>query len=50
MCPTLLPEVDDLQEIRVMLADKVEMWAKAYIESWFDRAIDAKQLSGVFID
>ena len=27
----LLPEVDDLQEIRVMLADKVEMWAKAYI-------------------
>jgi hypothetical protein len=27
----LLPEVDDLQEIRVMLADKVEVWAKAYI-------------------
>ena len=76
-----------------MLADKVEMWAKAYIaegkqeglqqgemlalqrllakrfgpipaetialisnapladiERWFDRAIDAKQLSGIFID
>lgn len=107
----LLPEVDDLQEIKVMLADKVEVWAKAYIaegkqeglqqglqkglqkglqegeqkglqkgemlalqrllakrfgaisaettalisnapvvdiERWFDRAIDAKQLSDVF--
>ena len=95
----LLPEIDDLQEIKVMLADKVEVWAKAYIaegelkgkqeglqqglqkgemlalqrllakrfgaipaettalisnapvvdiERWFDRAIDAKQLSDVF--
>jgi len=91
----LLPEVDDLQEIKVMLADKVEVWAKSYIaegkqeglqeglqkgemlalqkllakrfgaisaetislisnapvadiERWFDRAIDAKQLSDVF--
>jgi hypothetical protein len=26
-----MPQVDDLQEIRVMLADKVEEWAKAYI-------------------
>jgi predicted transposase/invertase (TIGR01784 family) len=89
----LLPEIDDLQEIKVMLADKVEVWAKAYIaegkqeglqqgemlalqrllakrfgaipaettalisnapvvdiERWFDRAIDAKQLSDVFVD
>jgi predicted transposase YdaD len=100
-----LPDVDDLQEIRVMLADKVELWAKGYIaegkqeglqeglqkgelnglqkgemlalqrllakrfgvisvetvalishaplediERWFDRAIDAKQLSDVFAD
>jgi len=28
----LMPQVDDLQEIRVMLADKLEVWAKAYIE------------------
>ena len=27
----VMPQVDDLQEIRVMLADKVEEWAKAYI-------------------
>ena len=27
-----MPQVDDLQEIRVMLADKLEVWAKAYIE------------------
>ena len=93
----VMPQVDDLQEIRVMLADKVEEWAKAYIaegeikgkqeglqqgevlalqrllakrfgvipadtialianapvvdiERWFDRAIDAKQLSDVFAD
>jgi predicted transposase/invertase (TIGR01784 family) len=104
-----LPDVDDLQEIRVMLADKVELWAKSYIaegkqeglqeglqkgelkglqegkqqgemlalqrllakrfgvisletvamisqaslediERWFDRAIDANELSDVFKD
>ena len=28
----VMPQVDDLQEIRVMLADKLEVWAKAYIE------------------
>ena len=28
----VMPQVDDLQEIRVMLADKLEGWAKAYIE------------------
>jgi hypothetical protein len=27
----VMPQVDDLQEIRVMLADKLEVWAKAYI-------------------
>jgi flagellar biosynthesis/type III secretory pathway protein FliH len=27
----LLPQVDDLQEIKVMLADKLEQWALAYI-------------------
>ena len=27
----VMPQVDDLQELRVMLADKVEEWAKAYI-------------------
>ena len=27
----VMPQVDDLQEIRIMLADKVEEWAKAYI-------------------
>jgi predicted transposase/invertase (TIGR01784 family) len=27
----VMPQVDDLQEINVMLADKVELWAKAYI-------------------
>jgi hypothetical protein len=27
----VMPKVDDLQEIRVMLADKMEIWAKAYI-------------------
>ena len=26
-----MPQVDELQEIRVMLADKLEGWAKAYI-------------------
>jgi hypothetical protein len=91
----LLPQVHDLQELNVMLADKLEEWALAYeaeglekglakglakgemlslqkllskrfgpipteitakistasleeIESWFDRAIDASQLSDVF--
>ena len=27
----VMPQVDELQEIRVMLADKLEVWAKAYI-------------------
>ena len=27
----LLPQVDDLQEIKVMLADRLEQWALAYI-------------------
>ena len=27
----VMPQVDDLQEIRVMLADRLEVWAKAYI-------------------
>ena len=27
----VMPQVDELQEIRVMLADKLEGWAKAYI-------------------
>lgn len=26
----VLPEIDDLQEIRIMLADRMEEWAKAY--------------------
>jgi len=89
----LLPQVDDLQEIKVMLADRLEQWALAYIaegelkgelkgemlalqrllskrfgnipteitclissapvesiERWFDLAIDAQQLSGIFKD
>ena len=29
--PTLLPQLDDLQEIKVMLADRLEQWALAYI-------------------
>ena len=28
---SLLPQVDDLQEIKVMLADRLEQWALAYI-------------------
>jgi hypothetical protein len=87
----LLPQVHDLQELNVMLADKLEEWALAYeaegkakgkvegellslqkllskrfgpipaditakianatledIEGWFDRAIDASQLSDIF--
>ena len=27
----LLPQADDLQEIKVMLADRLEQWALAYI-------------------
>ena len=97
----LLPQIDDLQEIKVMLADRLEEWAHGYIaegkqeglqegelkglqqgemlalqrllakrfgvipvetvallshaslediERWFDRAIDAKELSAVFKD
>ena len=97
----LLPQIDDLQEIKVMLADRLEEWAHGYmaegelkgkleglqegkqqgemlalqrllakrfgvipvetvallshasledIERWFDRAIDAKELSAVFND
>jgi predicted transposase/invertase (TIGR01784 family) len=109
----LLPQIDDLQEIKVMLADRLEEWAHGYIaegelkgkqqglqegkqqglqegkqqglqqgemlalqrllakrfgvipmetvalisqaplediEKWFDRAIDAQQLSNVFVD
>jgi flagellar biosynthesis/type III secretory pathway protein FliH len=101
----LLPQIDDLQEIKVMLADRLEEWAHGYIaegelkgkqqglqegelnglqkgemlalqrllakrfgaipmetvalisqaplediEKWFDRAIDAQQLSDVFVD
>ncbi len=83
----LLPQVHDLQELNVMLSDKLEEWALGYkaegvqkgemlslqklltkrfgpipteitaqianatlqdIERWFDRAIDASQLSDVF--
>lgn len=29
-CPIVLPQVDDLQEIRVMLSDRLEQWAEAY--------------------
>ena len=93
----LLPQIDDLQEIKVMLADRLEEWAHGYIaegkqeglqegkqqgemlalqrllakrfgvipmetvalisqaplediEKWFDCAIDAKQLSDVFVE
>ncbi len=83
----VLPEVHDLLELKVMLADTVEKWAHAYeakgahegevlllqklltkrfgsipahitaqisaasleeIERWFDRAIDANQISDIF--
>ena len=52
----LLNEVNDLDEVRVMLSDKLEEWAKEYIanasldqiEHWFDKAIDADTLSDVF--
>lgn len=29
-CPIVLPQVDDLQEIRVMLSERLEQWAEAY--------------------
>lgn len=29
--PILLPELDDLQELSVMLSQRIEQWAEAYI-------------------
>jgi flagellar biosynthesis/type III secretory pathway protein FliH len=43
----LLPQIDDLQEIKVMLADRLEEWAHGYIAEGKQEGLQEGKLQGL---
>jgi flagellar biosynthesis/type III secretory pathway protein FliH len=43
----LLPQIDDLQEIKVMLADRLEEWAHGYIAEGKQEGLHEGKLQGL---
>lgn len=44
--PMLLPELDDLQELTVMLSQRIEQWAEAYLATGEQRGLEKGVLRG----
>lgn len=45
--PMLLPELDDLQELTVMLSQRIEQWAEAYLATGEQRGLEKGREQGV---
>ena len=46
--PLVLPELDDLQEIRVMLSEQVGVWAKRYHQEGLQEGVQKGRQEGIF--